>query len=180
MHVLGPAGTDSVAAARAWHSDAFGCNARIRLCDTYTELFDRLPELRADFVVMPAGYVDDESGLSWVDLHFASIDKVTLICTFMRPTKPMAVFENTAWLRSGMALQPATRALSKASGIDHADRPPVYFRSKPLAFEAMLHEGYRYAIGSVTERSETLVASGRIVVRKTFNPTMVWCVYVVC
>lgn len=179
IHTLGPAGTDSERAAKHW-SQHLKTPVLIELWPSYTKLFQSLTNFAGDCIVMPAGYIDPVEDLSWVDLHFGAYGQLTLEEVFALPTMTMVILERKHFKSDSIAIQPATESLLQASTQFPDNCQRVYVPSKPIALTKMLEDKLHYCLTTLPKWSPDKWRDLDVVVKDTFSPTMVWCVYHVC
>lgn len=172
INTLGPFGTDSESAAITWLREQ-NIEGRIVLWSNFKDMLENKAQLKGDFIVFPAGYIDPIDKMTWVDFHFENLYSLELIDSFSLYTKPMVLLENHYPVIDAIALQPATESILKNfQEVVDPDIDILYFDSKPLAYKAFAEKGIRYCICSTPNQ----MCIGADVLR-SFQPSMVWCVY---
>ncbi|HEY4400277.1 MAG TPA: hypothetical protein VGM95_07085 [Lactobacillaceae bacterium] len=169
LHTLGPANTDSARAARHYLTDQ-----SLVLHDSFEAILQHLRAYRGDELLMPVAFTSREQpDLNWADFNYVSADKVHLKASFVLPLMPLILVENTAYQRDEAVIHAATEGLLRqylASEVGEIE----FVASKPVAQAVFLARQSRYTIVSADTFTSV---DARYVVRRRFEPQMIWAVY---
>tara|TARA_Y100000310_G_scaffold105664_1_gene104138 strand:+ start:9385 stop:9957 length:573 start_codon:yes stop_codon:yes gene_type:complete len=187
---LGPAGTDSEAAAFTilkhkvknpkiilydWLVDELPepYTPDIVLCDSFEKAKDFAIENNYHFL-MPAAYAARNNGSitdTWGDFHFREMDRIEAIDSFVIPLKQMCLAKNTDVEESKtILLHPATEPFAKRYA-PNLER--IYLHSKPLVVQECANGGADMCIGS----SDIVSMYDNLEIIEAFTPKMAWVLY---
>lgn len=169
IHTLGPTSTDSYAAAT--HIPGVAAPT-IVLHDNFDEIIAQLPDLVGNHFLVPAAYQSQRADFGWRELCYEYSDRLQLVNLFHRPLKPMCLLENPLYTEDAAIIHPATANLLRHS--QAGDYEVFYAGSKAAAYADFKAVGYRYTIASAD------MVEDQTMIRKVFEPDMVWCLYLVC
>lgn len=171
IHTLGPASTDSVAAAA--HIPG-GADHRLVLHDSFDEIITNLAQFRGDYFLVPAAYQSKQNNFGWRELSYQYWDQLTLESVYHHPLKTMCLIENSNFKQNKAIIHPATTNLLN-SYLDKAKLaiPIHYAGSKASAYEKFVRAQYRFSIVS----QDAIDPDAGYQILKTYHPDMVWCLY---
>ncbi|WP_047999860.1 hypothetical protein [Lactiplantibacillus herbarum] len=170
IHTLGPAATDSYAAAREYNRRYCDGLAEISGHPSFEALLAELACYPGDYLLIPAAFKSTVLHASWGDLHYALLEQLTLITCFMTKLDPLVVVQRLdADNRIGYTHAATAQLLSRIVG--HVTVQTV--ASKYLAYQDYQKNQSAYVL--TNERNVQLTTQERVLKRLT--PSMVWCVY---
>lgn len=177
IHTLGPTTSDSFVAYKyACDKYAEIAHAKLFLHSSYSDIYNHLKEMSGDLILVPVAYKGKEASDNWTDNNFKYSEILSIVDSFVLPTKKMVLLENLDAQYDKAIIHPATTIYIKTHAeklgrnikIDFAD-------SKPLAFSIFIKENYRYTIASYDVYLNNKYEKVKIC--ETFSPQMIWCVY---
>ncbi|ANZ57492.1 hypothetical protein BGL34_06140 [Fructilactobacillus lindneri] len=90
LHTLGPAATDSNAAAEYYQNIEITQSIQIELHQSYEEILHNLRQYRGDYLLIPAAF-QSITGLSWGQTHYRYLDQLQLRKTFIHQLNPLVL-----------------------------------------------------------------------------------------
>ena len=142
LHTLGPVGTDSEQAAKAYITDQ-----TLVLHQDFESILTHLDDYAGDQILVPAAFKSHQlPALNWANFNYLVWEKATIVATFARPLMTLVVVENTAYVRNVAVIHAATEGLLtqylRADGLDNAWGPSVIFA--PMS--AFINDQNRFTI----------------------------------
>jgi len=170
MHTLGPAATDSYAAAQTYNQLPAVTPMTIVGHPSFETILTHLDRYSGDYLLLPAAFKSPALQASWGDVHYALLDKMTLTRCFMTQLNPLVVVQRLdADNRIGYTHAATAQLLQRiVSHVDVQTAP-----SKVAAYQLYQTNQAGYVL--TNEKNVTLTANERVVKRLT--PAMVWCLY---
>lgn len=170
LHTLGPAVTDSYAAAQYYNETSCDGQAEIVGHPSFETILTHLTAYAGDWLIIPAAFQSPSLQASWGDIHYALLSQMTLTTCFMTELDPLVVVARTdADNRIGYT-HAATAQLLKRTVSNVVVQTAA---SKFLAYQQYQENQAGYVL--TNEKNVTLSANEKILKRLT--PSMVWCVY---
>jgi len=170
IHTLGPAATDSYAAAQHYNQTACQNQATIVGHPSFEAILTDLDRYSGDELLIPAAFQSPTLKASWGDVHYALLDKLTLQTCFMTQLDPLLVVQRLdADNRIGYTHAATAQLLQRiVRQVDVQTAP-----SKYAAYQLYQTNQAGYVL--TNEKNVTLTANERVLKRLT--PPMVWCLY---
>lgn len=170
LHTLGPAATDSYAAAQTYNDTHFSGGATIVGHPSFEEILTNLAAYAGDALIIPAAFKSTRLHAAWGDVHYALLAQMTLSDCFMTQLDPLVVVQRLdADNRIGYTHAATAQLLQRTV-------QPVVLQtasSKYLAYQAYQQNQAAYVL--TNEKNVTLQKNERLI--KRFTPSMVWCYY---
>lgn len=170
VHTLGPAETDSYAAAQTYNQAHWQGRAEIIGHPSFETLLTNLTQYPGDYLLIPAAFKSPQLQASWGDIHYALLDAMQLQATFITPLAPLVVVQRlSADNRVGYTHAATAQLLARSV---HG----VTVQTAASKYQAyQLYQKNLAAYVLTNEKNVTLTADERIIKRLT--PPMVWCLY---
>lgn len=179
LHTLGPVGTDSEQAAKAYMTDQ-----TLVLHHDFEKMLTHLDAYAGDQILVPAAFKSHQlPDLNWANFNYLAWEKATIVDTFVRPLMTLIVVENVAYARNVAIIHAATEGLLaqylRVNGLDNAWGPSVIFApSKPVAMSDFIKDQNRFTIVSEAQFLKLPESEDpNYQVRQRLSPQMVWVVY---
>lgn len=170
IHTLGPAATDSYAAACEYNQHDCNDRAEISGHPSFEELLANLRRYSGDYLLIPAAFKSTTLHASWGDLHYALLEQLTLTTCFMTKLDPLIVIQRlNADNRIGYTHAATAQLLARIVGNVTVQTAA----SKYLAYQDYQDNQAAYVL--TNEKNVRLTTQERVLKRLT--PSMVWCVY---
>lgn len=170
IHTLGPAETDSYAAAQHYCQTHPKEHAHVFLHASFEEVLTQLTAYRGGaYLLLPAAFKSKMLKLSWGELHYDLLDQLQLIDCFIYQLAPLVIIENQTRL-TGIAYSHAATAKLLAKTV--TPQKIKCCASKYLAYQQFLQDG-QYVL--TNQKNVELHSDDRIIAH--FKPDMVWCLY---
>ncbi|MFC6179934.1 amino acid biosynthesis protein [Lactiplantibacillus daowaiensis] len=170
LHTLGPAVTDSYAAATYYNQTACNGQATVVGHPSFETILTHLADYVGDWLIMPAAFQSPSLHASWGDVHYALLDQLELTTCFMIQLDPLVVVERLdADNRIGYTHAATAQLLQRI--VSHVSVQTA--ASKYLAYQDYQTNRAGYVL--TNEKNVTLTDHERLIKRLT--PKMVWCVY---
>ncbi|MFD1484271.1 hypothetical protein ACFQ5J_03375 [Lacticaseibacillus baoqingensis] len=169
VHTLGPKSTDSYAAAATLPAEY-----EIQLHDDFDTLIAHLQDYVGDTLLLPAAYQSQQPDFGWRELAYQYWQQLKLRSVFALPLKPMCIIENPAYQLAKAVVHPATENLLRSYLDAHDLQVAIgYAGSKAQAYTDFVSTQARFTVAS----AGTFVPGAQCVIRATYKPEMVWCLY---
>lgn len=175
INTLGPQGTDSYRAAKYLKNKLIIQNIKIKLHDSFHEIFEKIGTISGEYILIPAAYRDTLTHENWTDLNFKYWNLLQIEYVFKLDTMPMILLENKNYLIDKAVIHPSTAIFLKniAGGTK-----TTYFNSKPIVLKKFIEDSYHFSIVSEKLWKLTKISTSHNFCKiKTFEPTMVWVLY---
>ncbi|MCI1986033.1 MAG: hypothetical protein LKJ69_04110 [Lactobacillus sp.] len=169
VHTLGPESTDSYAAATT-----LGGEYDIQLHDNFDTVIAHLSDYVGETLLLPAAYQSQKPDFGWRELAYQYWQRLKIKTVFALPLKPMCIVENPDYQLAKAVVHPATENLLSSYLEAHELQVGIeYAGSKTQAYRDFCATQARFTVASVG----TFEPGPHAVVRATFEPEMVWCLY---
>ncbi|WP_225422761.1 amino acid biosynthesis protein [Lactiplantibacillus garii] len=93
IHTLGPAATDSFAAAEHYNQVKYAGQATVCGHPSFEEILTTLAGYHGDELVIPAAFKSSTLKAGWGDIHYALLEQLTLRDCFMTVLDPIVVVQ---------------------------------------------------------------------------------------
>ncbi|BDZ30553.1 amino acid biosynthesis protein [Lactiplantibacillus sp. WILCCON 0030] len=170
LHTLGPAATDSFAAAITYQQAHPQSHFELIGHPSFETILTHLAAYAGDWLLIPAAFKSTTLQASWGDVHYALLAQLTLKDCFITQLDPLVVVQRLdADNRIGYTHAATAQLLQRIV-------QPVTIQtasSKYLAYQAYQQNRAAYVLTNL--KNVTLTPQERLI--KQLAPAMVWCVY---